>query len=120
MKLRKKKNIPILRGFGVLGAAAVAAESNKKIADDDATEEGKKQMVGTDSATAWPEAAISVPRSTAARFAEWARASRATEEEAATEYERLCRAIVEDQAGALDAALGPTAAEQVYLAMFSP
>ncbi len=38
---------------------------------------------------------------------EWAQASRATIEEAATEHERVCCAIVEDQAGALDMALGP-------------
>ena len=55
------------------------------------------------------KAAMAVSGSTAARFAERARASRATAEEAATEHEGICRAIVEDQAGALGEALGPTA-----------
>ena len=55
------------------------------------------------------EAAMAVSGSKAARFAERAWASRATTEEAATEHEGVCRAIVEDQAGALGEALGPTA-----------
>jgi hypothetical protein len=65
------------------------------------------------------EAAMSVPKSTAARFAERARASGTTVEEAAAEHERFCRAIVEDQAGACDAALGPSSAERAYLAMLN-
>jgi hypothetical protein len=65
------------------------------------------------------EAAMSVPRSTAARFAEWARASRGTVEEASLEHARVCRAIMEDQAGALDAALGPKAGKWAYLAMLN-
>ncbi len=58
------------------------------------------------------EAAMAVPGSTAARFAECAQANRATAEETATEHEAVCRSIVDDQAGALGAALGPKATKQ--------
>ena len=63
------------------------------------------------------EAAMAVAGSTAARFAERARASRATAEEAATEHEGVCREIVEDQASALVKALEPKATGRAYLAM---
>jgi hypothetical protein len=58
------------------------------------------------------EAAMAVPGSTAARFAECARANQATSEETATEHEAVCRSTVDDQAGALGAALGPKAATE--------
>jgi hypothetical protein len=62
---------------------------------------------------------MAVPGSTAARFAERARANRATGEEVATEHEAVGRSIVDDQAGALSKALGPKATEQTYLAMLN-
>ena len=65
------------------------------------------------------EAAMSMPTSMAGRFAERAHASRATLDEAAAEHARLCRAIVEDQAGACDEALGPSSADRAYLAMLN-
>jgi hypothetical protein len=65
------------------------------------------------------EAAMAVPGSTAACFAERARASRATEEEAATEHAAICRVIVDNQTGALGVALGPKAKERTYLAMLN-
>jgi hypothetical protein len=91
-------------------AAAEAAKSNIKIAANAAKDGGENKMGGHGlrHCMARLEAAMSVLRSTAARFAEWARASRATVEEAATEHKRVCRAIMEDQAGALDAAIGPS------------
>jgi hypothetical protein len=65
------------------------------------------------------EAAMAVPGSTATRFAEQARANRATAEEVATKHEAVCRSIVDDQAGALSEALGPKATERTYLAMLN-
>ncbi len=65
------------------------------------------------------EAAMAVPGSTAACFAERARASRATDEEAATKHVVICRAIVDDQTGALGVALGPKAKERTYLAVLN-
>ncbi len=58
------------------------------------------------------EAAMAVPGSTAAQFAECAQANQAAAEETATEQEAVCRSIVDDQAGALGAALAPKATEQ--------
>jgi hypothetical protein len=58
------------------------------------------------------KAAMAVPGSTAARFAECAQANQATAEETATKHEAVCRSIVDDQAGALGAALGPKATKQ--------
>jgi hypothetical protein len=48
------------------------------------------------------EAAMAVSGSTASCFTEHARARQATMEEVATEHEAICRAIVDDQAGALE------------------
>ena len=91
------------------------------IAAEDATEgDGEEDSRrGLRHGMARLEAAMSVPTSTAGRFAERARASRATFDEAAAEHARVCRAIVEDQAGACDAALGPSSADRAYLAMLN-
>ncbi len=53
------------------------------------------------------KAAMAVSGSMASCFAELARARQATAEEVATEHEAICRAIVDNQAGALKSALGP-------------
>ncbi len=65
------------------------------------------------------EATMAVSGSTASRFAERARARQATAEEVATEHKAICRAIVDDQAGALKSALGPKAKGRTYLAMLN-
>ena len=65
------------------------------------------------------EATMAVSGSTASRFAERARARQATAEEVATEHEAICRAIVDDQAGALKSALTPMAKGRTYLAMLN-
>ncbi len=58
------------------------------------------------------EAAMAVPGSMVARFAERARANQATAEETATEHEAVCCSTVDDQTGALGAALGPKATKR--------
>ena len=78
-----------------------------------------KGMHGLRHGMAALEAAMAMPGSTAACFAEQARASRATEEEAATKHAAICRAIVDDQTGALGVALGPKAKERTYLAVLN-
>ncbi len=65
------------------------------------------------------KAAMAVSGSTASCFAEHARARQATAEEVATEHEAICRAIVDDQAGALKSALTPKAKGRTYLAMLN-
>jgi hypothetical protein len=57
------------------------------------------------------EATMAVPGSTAAWFAECAQANQATTEETATKHKAVCRLIVDNQAGALGATLGPKATE---------
>jgi hypothetical protein len=76
--------------------------------DDDAGKGGHGLRHGM----AGLEAATAVPGSTAARFAECAQANQATAEETATEHEAVYRSIVDNQAGALGAALGPKATKQ--------
>ncbi len=63
-------------------------------------------------------AAMDMSGSTASCFAKFARARQATAEEVATEHEAICRAI-DDQAGALESALGPKAKGRTYLAMLN-
>jgi hypothetical protein len=115
-------------------------EDEEQIEEEAATEAAKTEAIGTRAEVANKvgsnegaktdglglrhgmarlKAAMAVSGSMAARFAERARASRATAEEAATEHEGICRAIVEDQAGALGEALGPTATGRAYLAMLN-
>jgi hypothetical protein len=65
------------------------------------------------------KAAMAVSGSTASRFAELVRARQATAKEVATEHEAICRAIVDNQAGALESALGPKAKARTYLAMLN-
>jgi hypothetical protein len=65
------------------------------------------------------KATMAMLGSTAACFAEQARASRATMEEVATKHKAVCRAIMDDQAGALGAALRPKTTERTYLAMLN-
>jgi hypothetical protein len=65
------------------------------------------------------EAAMAMSGSTASCFTEHARARQATAEEVATEHKAICCAIVDDQAGALESALGPKAKGQTYLAMLN-
>jgi hypothetical protein len=88
--------------------AAKESTKNEIGKDDDAGKGGHGLCHGM----AGLEAAMAVPRSTAARFAECAQANQATAEETATKHEAVCRLIVDDQAGALGVALGPKAAEQ--------
>ncbi len=61
------------------------------------------------------EAAMTVPGSTAARFAE--RVVSTTTAKMATTYEALVHSIIKDSAGALAAALAHEASEQTYLAV---
>jgi hypothetical protein len=65
------------------------------------------------------EAAMAMSGSMASCFAEHARACLATVEEVATEHEAICRAIMDNQAGALKSALGPKAKGRTYLAMLN-
>jgi hypothetical protein len=65
------------------------------------------------------EAAMAVSGSTASCFAELAWACQATVEEVATEHKAICHAIVDDQAGTLESALGPKAKGWTYLAMLN-
>ncbi len=65
------------------------------------------------------EAAMAVSGSTASCFAELAQARQATAEEVATEHKAICRAIVDNQAGTLESALGPKAKGRTYLAMLN-
>jgi hypothetical protein len=57
--------------------------------------------------------------STASRFAERARAGQAIKEEVATEHKAICHAIMDNQAGTLESALGPKAKGWTYLAMLN-
>jgi hypothetical protein len=65
------------------------------------------------------KAAMAVAGSTASCFAELARARQATMKEVATEHKAICRTIVDNQAGALESALGPKAKGRTYLAMLN-
>jgi hypothetical protein len=65
------------------------------------------------------KAAMTVSGSMASCFAELAWAHQATMEEVATEHEAICHAILEDQAGAIESALGPKAKGWTYLAMLN-
>ncbi len=65
------------------------------------------------------EATMAMSGSAASCFALLARARQATAEEVATEHEAICRAIVDDQAGALESALRPKAKGRTYLAMLN-
>jgi hypothetical protein len=65
------------------------------------------------------EATMAVSGSMASHFAELARARQSTAEEVATEHEAICRAIIDNQAGALKSALGPKAKGRTYLAMLN-
>jgi hypothetical protein len=65
------------------------------------------------------EAAMAVSGSMASCFAELARARQATAEEVATEHKAICHVIVDNQAGALESALGPKAKGWTYLAMLN-
>ncbi len=65
------------------------------------------------------EAAMAVSESTASCFTELARARQATAKKVATEHEAICRAIIDNQAGALESALGPKAKGLIYLAMLN-
>ncbi len=76
--------------------------------DDDAGKGGHGLRHGM----AGLEAAMAVPGSTAARFAERTRANQATAEETATKHKAVCRSTMDDQAGALGAALGPKATKR--------
>jgi hypothetical protein len=93
-----------------IGRTAAKEATDGKIGkDDDAGKGGHGLRHSMDGL----EAAMAVPGSMAARFAECAQANQATAEETATEHETVCRSIVDDQAGALGAALGPKATEQI-------
>ncbi len=111
-------------GPKVDGEAAQANATNGMVKVDEATD----VKIGEDASAgegghglchgmAELKAAMAMPGSTAAHFAEQARASQATVEEVATKHEVVCRAIVDDQARTLGAALGPKAMERTYLAM---
>ncbi len=65
------------------------------------------------------EAAMAMSGSTASCFTELARARQATAEEVATEHKAICRAIMDNQAGALKSALRPKAKGRTYLAMLN-
>jgi hypothetical protein len=65
------------------------------------------------------KATMAVSGSMASCFAELAQARRATTKEVATEHEAICCAIVDNQAGALESALGPKAKGRTYLAMLN-
>jgi hypothetical protein len=93
----------------IIGRTAAKEATDGKIGKDDNAGKGGH---GLCHGMAGLEAAMAVPGSTAARFAECAQANRAAAEEMATEHEAVCRLIVDDQAGALGAALGPKATEQ--------
>jgi hypothetical protein len=88
--------------------AAEEATDGKTGEDDDAGKGGHGLRHGM----AGLESPMAVPGSTAARFAECAQANQAAAEETATKHEVVFRSIVDDQAGALGAALGPKATEQ--------
>ncbi len=92
----------------IVRTAAEEATDGKIGEDEDAGKGGHRLRHGM----AGLEAAIAVPGSTAARFAECAQANRAAAEETATEHKAVCRSIVDNQAGALGAALGPKATKQ--------
>jgi hypothetical protein len=65
------------------------------------------------------KAAMAVSGSTASHFTELARARQANAKEVATEHKAICRAIIDDQAGALKSAHGPKAKGRTYLAMLN-
>jgi hypothetical protein len=93
----------------ILGRTAAEEATDGEIGkDDDAGKGGHGLRHGM----AGLEAAMAVPGSRAAWFAECAQANQATAEETATEHEVVCRLIMDDQTGALGAALGPKATEQ--------
>jgi hypothetical protein len=92
-----------------IGRTAAEEATDGKIGKDDNAGKGGH---GLRHGMAGLEAAMAVPGSTAAWFAECAQANRATAEETATKHEAVCRSMVDDQAGALGAALGPKATKQ--------
>jgi hypothetical protein len=83
--------------------------------DDDVDTEGGGS--GLRHGMAKLKAAMTVPGSTAARFTERVVSTTATE--MATAYEAVVRGIVDDQAGALAAALAPEAKDRTYLAVLN-
>jgi hypothetical protein len=92
-----------------IGRTAAEEATDGEIGEDDNAGKGGH---GLHHGMAGLEAAMAVPGSMTAWFAECAQANRATAEETATKHEAVCRWIVDDQAGALGAALGPKATEQ--------
>jgi hypothetical protein len=93
-----------------IGRTAAEEATDGEIGKDDNAGKGGH---GLRHGMAGLEAAMAVPGSTAARFAECAQANRAPAEETATKHKAVCHSIVDDQAGALGAALGPKATEQM-------
>jgi hypothetical protein len=92
-----------------IGRTAVEEATDGEIGKDDNAGRGGH---GLRHGMAGLEATMAVPGSMAAWFVECAQANRATAEETATEHEAVCRLIVDNQTGALGAALGPKATEQ--------
>jgi hypothetical protein len=93
----------------IIGRTAAEEATDGEIGEDD---NAGKDGHGLRHGMAGLEAAMAVPGSTAAWFAECAQANRAAAEETATKHEVVCRSIVDNQARALGAALGPKATEQ--------
>jgi hypothetical protein len=92
-----------------IGRTAAKEATDGEIGEDDDAGKGGH---GLRHGMAGLEAAMAIPGSTAARFAECAQANQANAEETTTERKAVCRSIVDDQARALGAALGLRATKQ--------
>ncbi len=99
--------------------AANEATDDKNGKDGHSAKGGHGRGHGLRHGMAGLKAAMAVPRSTAVRLAEHAQANQATTEEMATKHKAVCRSIVDDQAGALGAALSPFATKRAYLAILN-
>ncbi len=93
----------------IIGRTAAEEATDGKIGEDDGAGKGGH---GLRHGMAGLQAAMAVPGSMAAWFAECAQANQAAAEETATKHEAVCRLIVDNQDGALGAALGPKATKQ--------
>jgi hypothetical protein len=113
---RPKGKVEDAQADATVGRAEVDEATGGKVDKDGLSGNGSN---GLRYGMAGLEAAMAVSGSTASHFAELARARQATAEEVSTEHKAICHAIVDNQAGALESALGPKTKGRTYLAMLN-
>jgi hypothetical protein len=113
---RPKGEVEDAQANATVGRAEVDEATGGEVDKDGLSGNGSNELCYS---MAGLKAAMAVSESMASCFVELARARQATSEEVATEHKAICCIIVDNQAGALESALGPKAKGRTSLAMLN-